>query len=301
MFKKRETVLQNMTYIALMSAINIIFVLLTTILPFLYVLIIFLLPLTSVIVFLYCKKWFFPIYALATIGLCLIFNLWRVTDTIFYVIPSMITGAFFGFAIERKIPAFFTILFSTIIQVGITYASFPLINLLVEINTIDYFLNFFKLGEFAYKDFLPPVFIFVISSIQMLLTYIVIRDEIKRMGYEINGEDASDFLLFIIEITSIILSIGFAFIFGPLSLLFMGFAVYIGIYHSSILLARNKIVFLVSSISCLLITIFAYALLNKYVQKPYAILIILMFFLLMSVISFSNYCLEKSQNKDKLE
>ena len=127
MFKKRETALQNMTYIALMCAINVIFVLLTTILPFLFLLIVFLLPLTSIIIYLFCKKYYFPIYAISTVILCALFNIWRVTDTIFYVVPSIVTGFIFGVCIERKVPAFFTIIVASIAQALMTYASFPLI------------------------------------------------------------------------------------------------------------------------------------------------------------------------------
>ena len=295
MLKKRITPIQNITYIALMSAVNVIFVLLTTLLPVLYVLIIFLLPLTSVIVYLFCKKMYFPIYAVATIGLCLIFNLWRITDTIFYVAPSIITGLIFGICIEKKVPAFFLILISTVVQAGITYATIPLVNLMVDINTIEYFLRLVKLDEFAYKDFLPPVFIFVISSIQMLLTYIVLKEEVIKVGYEINTNDISELVLFIMEIALIVISIVFAFIYGPLTLLFFGFAVYVGLYQISLIYMRNKVMCLVSVLGALVTTIMLYAILNSLIKKPYAILILLIFFVINAVVSFLAYIFKKDK------
>ena len=293
MLKKRITPIQNITYIDLMSAVNVIFVLLTTLLPLLYVLIIFVLPLTSVIVYLYCKKMYFPIYAVATIGLCLIFNLWRITDTIFYVAPSIITGLIFGICIEKKVPAFFLILISTVVQAGITYATIPLVNLMVDINTIEYFLRLVKLGEFEYKDFLPPVFIFVISSIQMLLTYLVLKEEIVKVGYEINTKDISELVLFIMEISLIVISFVFTFIYGPLTLLFFGFAVYVGLYQISLIYARKKVLCLVSVLGALIATVLLYAALNHLIKKPYAILIILVFFAINAVVSFAAYIFKK--------
>lgn len=301
MFKKRETVLQNMTYIAIMSAINVIFVLLTTLLPALFILIIFLLPLTSLIVYCFCKKRFFPIYAVATIGLCLIFNLWRITDTIFYVIPSIITGLIFGICIEKKVPIFYTLFIATVVGVGLTYASFPLIKLMVEVDTIDYFLKMFKLGEFEFKDFLPPLFIFVISSIQMALTYIVIKDEVIKLGIEISDDDASEFILFIICSVFLLAGIGFSFLYGPVSLLFFGFVIYVNVYQCVLLFTKKRVLFLVAILSSLVITVFLYALLNQYIPKPFTYLIILDIPLIMNIVSISNYCLEKYRNKDKLK
>ena len=300
MFKKRKTVLQNMTYIALMSAVNVIFVLLTTLVPFLFVLIIFLLPLTSVIVYCFCKKRFFPIYAVATVGLCLIFNLWKITDTIFYVIPSMITGLIFGIFIEKKVPVFYTLFVSTIVSIGMTYASFPLIKLIVEIDTIDYFLKLFGLSEYAYKDFLPPLFIFVISSIQMVLTYLIIKDEVIKLGIEINDDDSSTWVLTIMETSFIILSIVFAFIYGPVSFLLFGCALYVSIYQCVLLFVINKKIFLISFGSAIVVEIFLYAILNSHINKPYSYLIILAIPLIINIVSISNYCLEIFRNKDKL-
>ena len=300
MFKKRVTVLQNLTYIAIMSAINVIFALLATILPFLFFILIFLLPLTSLIVYVFCMKRYFPLYAVVTIGLCLIFNLWRVTDTIFYVIPSILTGFIFGICIEKKVPMFFTILISTLSGVAATYASIPLIQLLIEVNTIDFFLKFFKLDEFAYKDYLPPIFIFVISSIQMALTYLIIREEIKKLGIESNETDVDERIMFYIEIGLVALSVIFAFIYGPISFLILCFTIYVGVYQTAILIGKNVKIGLISLGLVVTSTIFIYALLNQFIAQPYQFLLLLLPSAIMSSISFSNYYLDKRKNNDKL-
>ena len=97
LFKKRETLVQNIAYMAIMAAINVIFVLLTALLPPLMFLMVFVLPLTSAVVTLFCKKRYFPIYFIVTIGLCMLasFGIY-IFDTFFYVLPALISGFFFG-------------------------------------------------------------------------------------------------------------------------------------------------------------------------------------------------------------
>ena len=151
-FKKRETLVQNISYMALMAAINVVFVLLTTFIPYLFFLIVFVLPLTSTIVMLFCKKRYFIIYALATLSLCLLITISNIGDTLFYVLPSIITGAVFGLMLERGINNTWIIIINTMIQAIITYASFPIISLFTGINVIDAFVNLFKLGDFKYID-----------------------------------------------------------------------------------------------------------------------------------------------------
>ena len=95
-FKKpRESLVQNITFMAMMAAINVVFVVLTTFVPVLVFLIVFILPLTSVLVTLHCKKIYFPIYAVATIGLCLICTIWQIDDTIFYAFFQLYTVRLF--------------------------------------------------------------------------------------------------------------------------------------------------------------------------------------------------------------
>ena len=96
-FKKRETVTQNIAYMAIMSAINIIFVLLSNLVPGLLFLLVLILPLTSTVVTLYCKKVYYPVYAITTLGLCLaVAGGFSIFDALIYVFPSLIVGFVFG-------------------------------------------------------------------------------------------------------------------------------------------------------------------------------------------------------------
>ena len=118
-FQKKTTLVHHITYMGIMTAINLIFIVLATYIPFLMFLLILLLPFVSTIVSYYCQKRYYLIYAVASIGLCLIFN---ISDTIFYVVPAIITGFLIGVLLEKKINPFWLILSSTVVESALTFA-----------------------------------------------------------------------------------------------------------------------------------------------------------------------------------
>ena len=300
-FKKRETLVQNITYMALMAAINVVFVLLTTLVPVLFILIVFVLPLTSVIVTLLCKKIYFPIYAFSTIGLCMICTLWRIDDTIFYVIPSIISGFVFGLLVERRVPSFWIIVITTILQIGFTYASIPLIKLLTGRDIVEVFATAFGLSEFQYLSYVTPCFIFFISLAQEVLAFMVIKEELPKFGYELNNPKNLPLSLTICLGSSIALAFIFMFIYGPLAYLMTLFSLLLGIYALILLLeAKNKLVYIFLVVAFIL-TFFLFALLYPTAKEPLGLIYINIFFLLEGIIVLINNYLLKDNSKYTIE
>ena len=292
--KKKETIIQNITYMAIMAAINVVFVLLTTFLPFLFFLIVFVLPLTSTIVTLHCKKRYFPIYAVATIGLCLICTIWKIDDTIFYVIPSIVSGFVFGLLIEKKVPSFWIILSTTIIQIGFTYASIPLIQVITGRNIITDFATVFGIQDFVYLNYVTPCFIYFIALAQQILAYVIIREELPKFGYVLNDPKNIPLSLTISIGASIVLTVAFAFVYGPISYLFTLIGLFLTVYAISyLILENNKIVFIILAAS-LLVTVFAFAALYPLVPVPLGLLFInILFFQVAIIVLINNYLLRR--------
>lgn len=296
--KKRETPSQNIAFISVIASLNIIFVALTTLLPMLSLLLIFVLPLLSVLVWIYCQKKYFLIYSVSTIALSSLLLIVRLTDSLFYLIPSIVTGLFFGICIEKKFTGFWTIFISTLIQVGITYALIPLIRLIFGVSLIDVFINTFGLAEFGYKDYLIPVFIFAISLIQTVLTYIVLTYETTKQYKE--EKDDNTLVLLLTQLSLILLSIGFAFIYGPVSLLLTGITIYFGSYVVVKIMYERKKTLIILSLVNIVVTFFMFSFLYTLIVKPFGYLLILIYFAIECILVFSNYCLEKSKNKDTM-
>ena len=273
MFKKRETLTQNIAYMGLMAAINVIFVLLTYFVPFLIFLLVFILPLTSVIVTIFCEKKYLPIYVLATIALCLIITMNNFSDTLFYVIPALISGVAFGLMVEKKVPSVWIIFASTLITTGLSYAFVPLIQFIYNQNIIDVFLKVFKVNEFTYIEYMIPCFIFLISLIQAILSYIFIKAELPKLGIEIN-EESRYLPLLVASIISLIM-IGISIpLFPSFSYFFSFWFIYFGTYIIAILsMKKNKWIYISFGIS-VIATFVLFATLFNIIPNPFGFLLI---------------------------
>lgn len=291
LFQKRETLVQNIAYMAIMAAINVIFVLLTAVLPPLMFLIIFVLPLTSTVVTLFCKKKYFPIYFITTIGLCLAVTsgiyIW---DTFFYVLPSMITGFIFGLLIEKNVPAIYIVTISSAVQYIITYLTFLLLDtLLPDLNFIDALLNIFGLSEFAFKAVFVHCFLFVLAFIQTLFTYATIAFEIKKLGFEFNLEVQHKIILPIIGISLSGIGVALAFIYVPLAYVFLMLNLPIMVYIVvELVLLKKKLIYLLLVVS-IFIAGFLFALCYTLLASPTQIILIAPLYGLILIIYFVNY------------
>lgn len=295
--KKKETLTQNITYMALMAAINVIFVLLTAFLPYLFFLIVFVLPLTSAIVVVHCKKIYFPIYAFATIGLCMVCTLWKIEDTIFYVIPSILSGFLFGLMSEKKVPSIWIIMATTVLQIGLTYASMPLIKLITGKDIVEVFATVFLINDFKYLAYVVPSFIFFMSLTQEIITYVVIKEELAKFGVKYDEPKALDLILFISLATSLVLTLIFAFVYGPISYLFAMFSLFFGIYSIVYLVSLNKKTIYIYLVATLFVTVFLFALLYKLTPQPLGLLFANIYLVFVAILLLLNkYLLSRNKN-----
>ena len=288
LFQKRETLVQNIAYMAIMAAINVIFVLLTAILPPLMFLIIFVLPLTSTVVTLFCKKRYFPIYFVVTIGLCLLTtSAIYIYDTFFYVLPSMITGFIFGLLIEKRAPAIYVISISSIVQYIITFLTFIILDaMLPNMNFIDALLNIFGLANFQFKEVFAHVFLYFLSAAQTAFTYAFLRSEVKKLGFEFNLEVKIFYLLPIFTILCLVLSISLMYVYQPLSYIFILISFPIVIYQIIFLLfEKNNFIY-----AFLVISVFVgallFALCYPLVPRPMSIVLLSPYLFLNTLIYF---------------
>ena len=295
-FKKRETPIQNIAYMSIMAAINVIFVLLSNILPLLLFLLIFLLPLTSAIVTLYCKKRYYPIYFITTLALCTLVSFgFTIFDTLIYVFPSLITGFIFGVSFEKNVPGIMIIVGNTIIQFLLSILTFYVLGYIItNLNMMNVLINAFGLKDFPYKDTFTLIFLYVISMIQITLTYMFIKLQIKRFTIEFNLEISNKVTLFIgtfIIYSLIILSY---FIFPKWTMVFVIMPLPIYIYELiSIVVSKSKM-----GISLLALThlgfIFIMALLVSKVNQPNQLMLLIVLYVSNTIIDIlNNYCFAK--------
>ena len=272
-FHKRETLVQNIAYMGLMAAINVIGIIIMNFVPIMFLPFALFMPLSSTIVTLFCKKRYFPIYAVATTGLCFLVSINNISDTLFYVVPSLISGFAFGMLIEYKFPSIVSIFVTGIIYSAISYAVIPLIELIYGQNMIYVVASIFKLNDYQYLYYVVPSFILCIGLIQSLITYVIIINEIPKLGLD-NNEKENPYLYEAIGLIGSILSIACYFVLKEFTLFFLIFAVFFGVYEVFDHGVNRKKILLIIDAASLVIFILLFALLYQYVAAPLSIVLV---------------------------
>lgn len=294
LFQKKRTVVHHITYMGLMTAINLIFIILARFAPMMMFLLILFLPFSSAVVAYFCKKRFYIIYAIATIGLCLIFSL---SDTIFYVVPAIISGFAIGVLLDNQIHPFWLVLISSIINAAISIAFIPLVDLLSNVPIVETILKAVKLTDFQYKLELVYMFVYFLSLLQCALTNFVLLADAKKIGIEIK-EGIKSFAPYIIGLElTVILSISFAFFFKPLAFVFLIMSFYFATYLLFDLLISKKIIVYTLLIILFIGSFVFFAIFYTKLPAPLGLLLFLLFPISMGITSFiKNYLLKVESN-----
>ncbi len=275
-----------------MAGINLIFILLATFVPPLMFILILLLPFASAVVAYYCLKRYYIIYAVATIGLCMLCS-FNISDTIFYVVPAVISGFAIGVLLEQKVHPFWLVLSSTIINAALAYASIPLVNLISNTDIVLSMLKIFNLQDFVYKAELVYLFVFFISLMQCALSNFIILSDARKIGIQINTR-VNSFWPYIIGLeASIALAIGCALFYMPLSLVFICISFCFAAFLLLDLLFSKKLLIYILSGVIVLAMVFVFAIFYKSLNEPYGIVLTVIFPLAIGAVSFLKNCLLK--------
>ncbi len=292
---KKETLIRTICFMSFFVAINVVCSFLTTVVPLVSIILIIFLPLTSAMVEVLCKDRWFPIYAVATIGLSIVVSLSSIDFTLFYIVPSIFTGYIFGLFCKRNLPSMFAIFFASIIQTAISFAFIPLIQLITASNLLDVLAKIFRISNRFWFDTSILLLFFAMSLIQVILSFIVVENELKKLGIQSeckwNQERIADYSILI----SSVLALVFSFFYLPLAYFFVGVAYYFAIFVVIFeFISKTKFTLIGDCIS-LLIGIILYAALNKFLQNGTDFVLFAIIPLLISVISISYSFLKKSE------
>ena len=294
-FNKRDTLIRTICFMSFFVAINVVCSFLTTVLPLVSVILIIFLPLTSAMVEVTCKDRWFPIYAVATIGLSIVVSLSSIDFTIFYIVPSIFTGYIFGLFCKRNLPSMFAIFFASIIQTVLSFAFIPLLQLITGSNLIDVFAKILRISDRFWFDTMILLLFFAVSLIQVILSFIVVENELKKFGLKneckLNQEIIADYSI----VGSVIFVLIFSFFCLPLAYLFVGVAYYFAVFVISLQVKDKNKLCLIFDGASLLIGVILYAALNKFLQNGTDFVLFATVPGLISVCSISYSFLKKSK------
>ena len=258
--------LRALAYGSLMCGLSTIFILASTFIPGTCILSLLLLPLFTTMVVLKVTYRYVLIYSCALVSISLIDPL----NSLFIVIPSIITGLSFGVLIKKYIHGYYIIFFSSLVllvlQIGAKYA----ISLIYEQDMQEIMgqIMHFKETTFAYIFY---IFLFLVSLAQATLTYVIGTNELTKLGFTFN-EKKNDFVRILI-ITMILLISSISLYFGVI-LAYYNFSYY-----------ETKFV-LYLQIPLYVLSLLSFFVIASYVDKfisPYFILLIVLSEIIMSL------------------
>ena len=281
----------------LLAAVNVVFVILTYFVPFLLFILVFVLPLCSVIITYYCKKYYFPIYFVVVVAICLLIDL---PDTIFYVIPSLITGFIFGLFVDKKIQPIFSILLATVVQFGISLAFIPLIKVLTNRDIVYDMATIFHLVDYIYLDYVVISFVFFVAFAQIMISYLVMHSELVKFGINFSTDSKNIYILDLISIGFGLFTILFAFVYPVLSFVFLMLLFIVTIDRLIYLDFTHYKLYVIELVVISLGTIFFVAGLYNQIKTPLGLLLIGFLPFCISCACLLNKCLLTKASKDTI-
>lgn len=188
-FRLRESPVENLTFIAMMVAFDAIVSLIAGLLPLSAVFVMLIVPFTSASVALFCKGKYLPVYLFAGFGICLAVSAWNFTNTIFYVLPAMITGVVYGALWKAKVPVSLNLFASTLVSLGLFYASLYFLRAVTQVDMVEFLLTAIGKKEDPLAPNVFPLFGFAYSLAQMVLSHVFLQTQLERISILSNEEE----------------------------------------------------------------------------------------------------------------
>ena len=271
---RKNSIYFNISMTAIMCAINVIFVLITRFVPLSFMVFMFVLPSISVIQCLICKKIYFIPYLLVSATLCFLVNIAEISNTIFYIIPSLVIGFIIGFCFDHKVPVAYTFIIASIFQLILSYITVPIVNAIYGINIIDLFVKAFGLSNFQYINEITPLFMYFMAAAQVAIALLISVLIQKTLRIPIIFDLNQKYLVSILAILLAILAPIFVLIpvLKNVTLLLFGIAIVLSIIELNKMTLENKIAIILLLCS-FVISLFTFLLSAKYIIPPFQILV----------------------------
>jgi hypothetical protein len=297
MDKIRYTGIKALTFSSIMSATSLVFVLITYFLSGSGILLVLILPLIASLVALKVNFKYALIYIIATVAMSFIdFQL-----QLFVILPSLISGIIFGYLIRSSVQGYYIIFLISVLNTGMQIGGTYLIRLIYQVDLINVYSSFFKINYDTFNN-VYYLFLFTLSLIQTVITYIIMANEIQKIGFEFNENKNHYLWIYLGELGLSSLSVGINFINPSLAYVLIGFSLYfgvvLGVYHFSYY--QKKVMLIVQNvlyaISIILIFVLSTVINNE--LKPLLILILIGSELISGLIIIINSKLIKKEKLD---
>ena len=268
-FKIREKPVENSTLIALVIALQAVFSILTTFVADFVVIpliIILLIPLSSVLIPLYCKKNYYIVYIVSSLIINLAVSSVNLTNTIFYMVPSILVGFAYGLFCKIKLPTSISLFLLSLLELVFWIASLFIIKGIYQIDMEVVLLNVINKNTDSGRTIFL-LFGYVFSLAQVALIHLFILVQSKYLGFITIKENK---IPFIYPAFAGILASFSAFIgiyYSNVAYLFLGFAIYWSIYCLLSLISHKRKVLIALDILLTVMMLIPFAFVYKAIPK----------------------------------
>jgi hypothetical protein len=143
-------------------------------------------------------------------------------------VPSLISGIILGQLVSKYIHGYYVIFITSLVVGILQILSTHLIDFLFEVNMIEVFSLVLKIDILDFSD-IYYFFIYILSLIQVSLSYLITSNELKKLNFEFNEKKNQFIKILYINLLLITTSIVSFFLSMKLYYLFLGFSIYFGV------------------------------------------------------------------------
>ena len=301
-FRKRLSPTENLTFIAMMAGFDAIIALIAGLLPLSAIFVMILVPLTSAAVAIFCKGRYVPIFLISALGICLGLSAWNITNTVFYIVPALLTGTCYGLLWKFGVPYPINIFVSTLLSLGLFYLSLLFLKGVTGVDMVEFLLTIIRKQEDPLAKEIFPTFAFGYSLAQMAFTHLFLESQLSRLDSKVIEKD---YMALVAGLSALIfngISAILAFFDTKSAYLLLAMGIYWALYSGYyIFKARKKWAFIGLGISFFLLWL-VFAATYRSVPRGNGLALIAFPLLSSGFICFLNYVLlRKSQKKPTIE
>lgn len=294
----KKTLVQNLTFMALMAAINVIASIISMLEPFFSLPFMLVLPLVSTLVAIYCQNKYLLIYLASSLIVVTLSTLSNLGNTLFYIIPAIITGTLFGYLIKKKMSLSMTILIGACVQLILTYVGLVLVELVLDQDFIFILIKVLGQESNPSMPLIIPSAIFILSLVQTVLSLFIIIEQLPKLKIVVNEEINDNYSY--ISLALFVLS-GFLPLFlEEIAYLSFSIAMYISIalVIHKIIKKRRLYVYLTLILIPLIVPLIA--LFNSLIPQAYIVLLTGFPFAIIDIVIIIDYYLRSCHQSSKI-
>lgn len=181
-FSKRETPAQNISLLAMSVASITALAILSSFVPFSTIFVMLAIPFLAAVTVYLCRDIYVLAFVPAAFAVALGSTFYDLSNTIFYVLPAILSGTLVGFGMKKNVPMVWLLLGASLLQVGLDYLAILLVKALYSLDIINDALSILGLtGKDGIKDIIP-LFMYALGLVEASLSSIFILVGFDKIG-----------------------------------------------------------------------------------------------------------------------